>query len=140
MIVKYREIYRGELIMKPSKIIGFVLGCALVFLAVGAYFSDEPASKTDSGKIAMLFAALMGASIIIGNLSANPKATTKLPIEKSESITNQALLCTACGKQISSDYRVCPYCSHQLKRKCSSCGRDVEGDFVVCPYCATSLN
>ena len=56
-------------------------------------------------------------------------------------------ICVSCGRNISWDHNVCPYCGYdyetrtalgptkQEKRICVSCGRSIAWDYNVCPYC-----
>jgi DNA-directed RNA polymerase subunit RPC12/RpoP len=125
--------------MKPGRIIGILLGAALVIVAVGAYFSGEPASQTQNGRIAILFAAIMGVFMIAGNSSAGKKQEAPIRQPAPAPAPPVKPLCPACGRQISSEYLVCPYCGKRLREKCPSCGKDVAGDFIVCPYCGISL-
>jgi type IV pilus assembly protein PilB len=48
-------------------------------------------------------------------------------------------ICPHCGKNVSLDFRDCPYCNKPLVPTCSSCNRIVQPDWVVCPYCRTNL-
>jgi len=45
--------------------------------------------------------------------------------------------CPECGKPISSEYKICPFCETKLVLSCSSCGRQLNPNWKVCPYCAT---
>jgi len=50
-------------------------------------------------------------------------------------------LCPNCGKKISKDFSVCPFCEHDLRQiKCAACGKDISKDYRVCPYCGTKIN
>lgn len=48
-------------------------------------------------------------------------------------------ICPHCGKNVSLDFRDCPYCNKPMVPTCSSCNRIVQPDWVVCPYCRTNL-
>jgi RNA polymerase subunit RPABC4/transcription elongation factor Spt4 len=48
-------------------------------------------------------------------------------------------LCGGCGRVVSQDFAVCPFCQHNLKERCASCGSAVEGDWEACPNCGTEL-
>jgi type IV pilus assembly protein PilB len=48
-------------------------------------------------------------------------------------------VCPHCGKNVSLDFRDCPYCKKPIIPMCSSCKRIVQPDWVVCPYCRNSL-
>ncbi len=51
--------------------------------------------------------------------------------------------CPNCGKNISPDYKICPYCGTPITQpseskmmiSCSSCGKSISSDFNVCPFC-----
>lgn len=51
----------------------------------------------------------------------------------------QSLACPACDRQISPEFRVCPYCQYVLARNCPKCNSAVEPDWSACPYCMTAL-
>jgi len=116
--------------MIVKKIIGILIGLGCMALSVMAYFSNEPASKTDFGRITTI-----GVSILMGNLSSKKTIT---PIQPTLVIP-LAPKCPACGKEISNEFSVCPYCATVLKPKCPSCGKEVTHDFKNCPYCGTVL-
>jgi len=48
-------------------------------------------------------------------------------------------LCPHCGKNVSLDFKDCPYCKKPIIPTCSSCKRIVQPDWVACPYCGNSL-
>jgi type IV pilus assembly protein PilB len=48
-------------------------------------------------------------------------------------------ICPNCGKNVSLDFRDCPYCNKPMVPTCSSCNRIVQQDWVVCPYCRNNL-
>lgn len=57
--------------------------------------------------------------------------------------------CNNCGKQISADFKFCPYCGAKSEEEttkedtsnifCSSCGKSIKDDFKVCPFCGEKL-
>ena len=47
--------------------------------------------------------------------------------------------CPSCGKQIQSDFSLCPYCGFELPTQCPKCGKAVKKDFAICPYCGAKL-
>jgi len=52
----------------------------------------------------------------------------------------QPLNCPSCGRAISPDFKICPYCGSTFEPKlCPSCGKEVEKDFALCPYCGTKF-
>jgi len=48
--------------------------------------------------------------------------------------------CKKCGRRISRDFAICPFCRTQLKIECPECGKQVDRKFNVCPYCAEDLS
>jgi RNA polymerase subunit RPABC4/transcription elongation factor Spt4 len=44
--------------------------------------------------------------------------------------------CPTCRKEVSADFKVCPYCASSLQTSCESCGKPLKPEFKVCPYCA----
>ena len=53
--------------------------------------------------------------------------------------------CKSCGKQISEDFKLCPYCGEKVEEEileisCPSCGKTIKSDFKVCPYCGNNNN
>ncbi len=49
------------------------------------------------------------------------------------------LACPACERDISPDFRVCPYCQYVLAKNCPKCNRAVEPEWSACPFCMTLL-
>ena len=48
-------------------------------------------------------------------------------------------ICPNCEKNVSLDFKNCPYCKKPLIYTCSSCKRIVQQEWVVCPYCRNDL-
>ncbi len=48
-------------------------------------------------------------------------------------------VCRYCGKNISLDFKDCPYCKNPVVPTCSSCNRIAQPDWLVCPYCRNDL-
>lgn len=48
-------------------------------------------------------------------------------------------ICSSCGKAISADFPICPFCGHSVSTLCPNCGRHRDPEWIVCPYCKTSL-
>lgn len=53
--------------------------------------------------------------------------------------------CKSCGKEISKDFKICPYCGEKVEEEileiyCPSCGKSIRSDFKVCPYCGNNPN
>ncbi|MBW2004004.1 MAG: Flp pilus assembly complex ATPase component TadA [Deltaproteobacteria bacterium] len=49
-------------------------------------------------------------------------------------------VCPHCGKNVSLDFKDCPYCNKPIIPACRSCNRIVQPDWVACPYCGNSLS
>lgn len=121
-----------------KRIVGSLLGLGMMVLSVGAYLSNEPASKTDQGLLLIVLIFVFGFIAFLNGVigkKAVPAAPQTVPVSKIQ----QPLLCPSCQKPISSEFSVCPYCATILKPKCPSCGKEVSSDFKNCPYCGTSL-
>ena len=119
--------------MKAGRVVGALLGAALMFFAVGAYLSNEPASKTEQGRIMVIVAFVFGFLMVISNAAAGSKAGKPAPVLPTQP------QCPSCKKPVQADYQICPYCATALQRHCPSCHKEVGPDFKVCPYCGTSL-
>jgi LEA14-like dessication related protein/RNA polymerase subunit RPABC4/transcription elongation factor Spt4 len=50
-----------------------------------------------------------------------------------------SLTCPNCRKQISADFKLCPYCGVRLPLICPKCRKKVAEDFKLCPYCGAEL-
>ena len=57
-------------------------------------------------------------------------------VHQKEELTS---ICPSCGREVSLDFKDCPYCKRNLVPACSSCGRIAQPDWVVCPYCRRDL-
>ena len=44
-------------------------------------------------------------------------------------------VCPECHRRVESDFIVCPNCHHQLRLRCVGCGRLLSPNWDVCPYC-----
>lgn len=119
--------------MKAGRVIGALLGATLMFFAVGAYLSNEPASKTDQGRIMVIVAFVFGFLMVISNLSTASKPSKAVNLPPVQPV------CPTCKKPIQADYQVCPYCATTLHRHCPSCHKEVGSDFKLCPYCGSNL-
>lgn len=124
--------------MKPGRIIGFLLGSALIYFSVGAYFSSEAAAQTDTGRIMIFVAGALGFLMVVGNLFP-----AKPPLVKQTVATHSTppsdLTCPTCHKSIDKSFHHCPHCGVNLHPTCPNCKREVAVEFKVCPYCATTL-
>jgi type II secretory ATPase GspE/PulE/Tfp pilus assembly ATPase PilB-like protein len=57
-------------------------------------------------------------------------------VQQKEELTT---ICPSCGKNVSLDFRDCPFCKSPLVPSCSACGRIAQPEWVVCPYCRNDL-
>jgi RNA polymerase subunit RPABC4/transcription elongation factor Spt4 len=48
--------------------------------------------------------------------------------------------CGKCGRKISSDFALCPFCRYTLKVECPECAKQVDRKFKLCPYCGEDLS
>jgi RNA polymerase subunit RPABC4/transcription elongation factor Spt4 len=44
-------------------------------------------------------------------------------------------LCGSCGRVVSQDFAVCPFCQQNLKERCTGCNSAIEGEWEACPNC-----
>jgi hypothetical protein len=134
---RIKEEDKGDT-MKPGRIIGFLLGSALIYFSVGAYLSNEAAAQTDTGRIMIFVAGALGFLMVIGNLF--PAKSSQM----NQTVTTQPpplsdLTCPACQKPIEKAFHHCPHCGVNLHPICPNCKKEVSVEFKVCPYCATTL-
>ncbi|MCP4761300.1 MAG: zinc ribbon domain-containing protein [archaeon] len=47
------------------------------------------------------------------------------------------LSCGSCGKSISPDFAMCPYCGTPQKAACAKCGKDLQAGWKMCPFCGS---
>ena len=51
-----------------------------------------------------------------------------------------SMSCPKCGKAISPDFKVCPYCAAPIEKMfCPRCGKEIQPTFAVCPYCGGKI-
>lgn len=124
--------------MIVKKVIGTLFGLGIMVFAVMAFISNEPASKTDFGRITTLVVFVFGLSVMVGNLSAKRPVPPTPPIVPIP-VVPLGPQCPSCGKAVSAEFAVCPYCATTLKPKCPHCGKEVAHDYKNCPYCGTQL-
>ena len=48
--------------------------------------------------------------------------------------------CAKCGRKVSADFSVCPFCRYELKIECPECSKQVNRKFRLCPYCGEDLS
>jgi endogenous inhibitor of DNA gyrase (YacG/DUF329 family) len=59
-------------------------------------------------------------------------------LQKTEDEAEQE--CAKCGRKVSADFSVCPFCRYELKIECPECGKQVNRKFRLCPYCGEDLS
>ncbi len=120
----------------------------MMILAIGARMSGEPASQTSQGCFATGIVFLMGLamaanSAIDGSRDKQTSQTAAQATHYSQTVTTVAPQktqnCIRCGKNIGSDFMICPYCGLALRPTCPSCGKQVEADYSFCPFCKAVL-
>ena len=95
-----------------KRFIGAILGASLMFFAVGAYFSNEPASKTDNGRIMIVVALMFGFMTFLNSVFPKQKESNKQI--NSQPNTSK---CPKCGKEVKQEFNVCPYCGESLNQQ-----------------------
>jgi len=48
--------------------------------------------------------------------------------------------CKKCGRPVSADFALCPFCRYALKIECPECGKQIDRKFKLCPYCGEDLS
>lgn len=61
---------------------------------------------------------------------------TLLGVEAGDVLTRP---CPACGREIESEFIVCPHCRTHFARRCRACDRILRLGWPVCPYCGEEL-
>lgn len=145
---------------KATGVGAIVFGLIMIFLGIGAYFSGEPSSQTDQGRMAIGIVILLGLAMIYGGVSARQKESEKAAKAQQAQLAPQtvqatqtyeplppppppdtaaAAYCTHCGREIQADFVACPFCGKSVRNTCPKCGKHVQSDFVACPYCGETL-
>lgn len=62
------------------------------------------------------------------------------PEHSSHKVKDGEQECKKCGRKVSPDFPLCPFCGYALKIECSECGRKVDRKFKLCPYCGEDLS
>ncbi len=145
--------YRASPMGKATGVGSIIFGLVMIFVGIGAFFSEEESSQTQSGKMAIGIVIILGLALIYGGVSARQKADEKakaaqqaqaaqtaepLPPPPPPDATPEAT-CPHCGREIRADFVACPFCGKPVKSTCPKCGKQVQSDFVACPYCGVQL-
>lgn len=51
-----------------------------------------------------------------------------------------ASMCSFCGRVLSEEFGICPYCGNPVETHCPKCGKHRSPEWIVCPYCKTSYS
>jgi len=50
------------------------------------------------------------------------------------------MFCARCGREVSPEFRFCPYCGAESKRfLCPKCGGELSSEYIFCPLCGARL-
>ena len=82
---------------------------------------------------------------IIRMSSSQPGQPFPVIIEKSDRSLHERKSeadheCAKCGRKVSADFSLCPFCRNTLRIECPECGKQVDRKFKVCPYCGEDLS
>lgn len=69
-----------------------------------------------------------------GGLQPVAAAFAAAPVSAQAPRQNE-LSCPHCQTAVSSDFKFCPNCKHELKPTCKKCGKDLQAGWKVCPHC-----
>jgi len=77
--------------------------------------------------------------------SSNPQQPFPVVIQTPERSTGKSKddgseRCKNCGRQVSADFAMCPFCKYALKIECPECGKQIDKKFKSCPYCGEDLS
>ena len=78
-------------------------------------------------------------------VSSNPQQPFPVVIQTPERAIaknkdNVGEKCRNCGRQVSEDFAMCPFCKYALKIECPECGKQIDRKFKSCPYCGEDLS
>jgi RNA polymerase subunit RPABC4/transcription elongation factor Spt4 len=79
---------------------------------------------------------------IIRTSSAHPSQPFPVIIQSTEKQkqVDDEQKCKKCGRQVSPDFSLCPFCRYALKIECPECAKKVDRKFKLCPYCGEDLS
>jgi RNA polymerase subunit RPABC4/transcription elongation factor Spt4 len=128
------------------------IGYVVVLWVATAYFVWRDARRRSSSILFSIVALVIGfVPPFLGPLVylvIRPPRT--LDEERALALEQQTLLeidqdqaevrpCPSCGREIESQFIVCPYCRTQFARRCRGCDRVLRLGWAVCPYCAEEV-
>ena len=129
-----------------------VVGYVAVLWVATAFFVWRDARRRSESMVFQLFALLLGfVPPFLGALVylvVRPPRT--LDEERAFALEEQSLReleaepvalrpCPSCGKDIETEFIVCPFCRTQFARRCHRCDRVLRLGWAVCPYCAEEV-
>jgi hypothetical protein len=123
----------------------------ILWLALSYWALKDARSRSDSSSFHLfalainLFFPLLGFFVY---LLVRPSTTLaeqrSLELEAELLATPEPTLdtrpCPACGRQIESEYILCPYCHTRFAKRCPTCAHAVRLGWTLCPYCAAPLD
>ncbi len=82
---------------------------------------------------------------IVRASSSQPRQTYPVIIQSSERSSDHdrdkaESTCKKCGRNVSADFLLCPFCRYPIKIECPECGRKIDNKFQLCPYCGEDLS
>jgi hypothetical protein len=121
-----------------GSVVQILFGLALIIVASIAMLSGGPGTQTGPGILSVAVGFVFG---VIMLASAALKTSKRRAAARSGSVGTGSVAskCPRCGKDISGEFVVCPYCGLALKARCPSCGKPLKEDFAVCPSCGQNL-
>ncbi len=75
-----------------------------------------------------------------GNSPQGAPVIIQTPSPNREESKQEESLCKKCGRKVSEDFALCPFCRYPLKVECPECGKRVNSKFKSCPYCGEDLS
>ena len=47
--------------------------------------------------------------------------------------------CVKCGKEVSAEWKMCPFCGEPVEKTCPKCGKPIDAEWKLCPFCGAEL-
>jgi RNA polymerase subunit RPABC4/transcription elongation factor Spt4 len=109
-----------------------------IWLSLIIWTAKDIRARSDD-RLAQVLAALAVALLTVPGLFLYLLLRPSRTLEENyqSSLEEEALLASlaGCGRQVESEWRICPTCSTVLRKPCSDCGRMLDLSWNVCPYC-----
>jgi RNA polymerase subunit RPABC4/transcription elongation factor Spt4 len=140
------SILPGNLAYFATALLGaFVVA---LWLSLVLWTVKDVRARTDE-RLAQILAVVIVALLTLPGLCLYLLLRPRQTLEEAyqSSLEEEALLaslagrlsCPGCGRQVESDWRVCPTCTTLLRKSCDECSRLLELSWSVCPYCGTAV-